>query len=220
MIRRALCLLALAAPAAHPSGGPYVVDDADVIDPGTCQMETWYARRSASSDQAALAPGCHFAGAEWSLFGLAARNDGERSRSIAVQGKWLLRPLHTGGPGVALVVGGGAESRAGRLSELFAYLPLSLEPVDGLRLHANLGGLRDRDAAQWATTWGAGFDWSLLPRLHLLGERFGDDRGDRGWQLGLRPVLIEDALHLDLVLGRHIDGIRGDWWTLGAVWAF
>lgn len=205
---------------AHASGGPYVVDDADVVAPGSCQVETWHARRGRDAEQTAVAPGCHFAGAEWSLFGLDARQDGERRRSVAVQGKWLLRAIEPGGLGVALVAGGGAESRAGRLSEVFAYLPLSIEPTDSLRVHLNLGGLLDRDARQWTATWGLGFDWALASRLHVLGERFGDGTGDSGWQLGLRPVLIEGRLHLDLVHGRNVDGIRGRWWTLGAVWAF
>lgn len=221
-ITRTACLLALLlAPAAlNAAGGPYVVDDAEPLGAGECLAEAWHTRHRAGGDASVAGLGCHLGGAEWSLYGVRGRSGDARDDAVAVQAKWQLRAVEGGVPGIALVFGGGADTRVGHLAELYALLPMTWTPAESLRLNLNLGLVRDRSAAQWSTTWGAGMDWQLLPRLHLIGERFGDDRGEGGWQLGLRPVLRVDALHLDLAWGRDLDGIPGSAWSLGLAWAF
>ena len=206
---------------AHASGGPYVVDDADVIDRGTCQLESFYSRLGSGTDLAFVAPGCNVANVEWTLGLTRARLDGETDSGIELQAKALLRPVSSGGVGVAIAAGiGRGLSSGGRLSDGFVNLPVTWEPVDALRLHANLGSAYSRDDRRHTTTYGVGFDWTLSERLNLLGENFRDDRGASGYQLGLRPVLVPERLHLDVTWARALEGITGDWWTVGLVWAF
>jgi hypothetical protein len=206
---------------AHASGGPYVVDDADVIGRGTCQLESFYSRLGSGTDLAFLAPGCNVANVEWTLGLTRARLDGETDSGVELQGKYLIRPISTGGVGLAVAAGiGRGLSSGGRLSNGFVNLPVTWEPVEALRLHANVGSAYSRDEGRYTTTYGVGFDWALGERLNLLGENFRDDRGSNGYQVGLRPVMVPGRLHLDVTWARELEGIASDWWTVGLVWAF
>ncbi len=216
----AVVFLLLVSPA-HASGGPYIVDDADVVDRGTCQLESFYSRLGPDTDLALVAPGCNVANVEWSLGLTRARLDGSTDSGVEFQGKVLLRPIRTGGVGVAIAAGvGRGLSAGGRFTDAFVNLPVTWEPLEALRLHANLGTAYQRVDGRHTTTYGVGFDWALGERLNLLGENFRDDRGSSGYQLGLRPVLVPERLHLDVSWTRELEGIPGDWWTVGLVWAF
>lgn len=212
--------LSLAAQSAQAAGGPYVVDDADVVDPGSCELEAFHARRGGDASVFSVAPVCTLAGVEWTLGLTRARIDGEREDGVELSAKRLLRPVETGGVGVALAAGIGRGLSGGSLAEGFVNLPVTWEPVEALRLHLNLGTAYAREDRSWVATGGVGFDWTLTDRLNLLGEHFRDGDGLSGWQLGLRPALVEDRVFLDLTWARDIDDIDGDWWTVGVVVAF
>ncbi len=144
---------------AHASGGPYIVDDADVIDRGTCQLESFYSRLGPGTGLAFVAPGCNVANVEWSLGLTRARLDGSTDSGVELQGKTLLRPISPGGVGVAIAVGvGRGLSAGGRFSDAFVNLPVTWEPLEALRVHANLGTAYERVDGRHTTTYGVGFD--------------------------------------------------------------
>lgn len=219
----ALCAFILASlgmQVAQASGGPYVVDDADVVDAGSCALEAFHAWRGGEARVSSIAPVCRIAEVEWTLGLTRARIDAERADGVELSAKRLLRPVETGGVGVAIAAGVGRGLSGGSLAEGFVNLPVTWEPVEALRLHLNLGTAHAREDRSWVATGGVGFDWTLTDRLNLLGEHFRDSDGLSGWQLGLRPALVEDRVFLDLTWARDIDDIDGDWWTVGVVVAF
>src|SRR6188474_1899357 len=91
----ALCAGALMAPAAH-AARPMVTDDARLIDPGACQVETW--RRSLRDGYEFWAlPSCNATGNLELTLGRAdlpeADGSGGRAVDYVLQGKTLFREM-------------------------------------------------------------------------------------------------------------------------------
>ena len=64
-----------ALPTAVQAARPLNTDDANVVDPKSCQLETWVRRTRSSTEQWAI-PGCNFWGdVEWSLGGQQRSED-------------------------------------------------------------------------------------------------------------------------------------------------
>lgn len=205
-------------PSLLASGGPFAVDDAEIVD--RCQIESGWLRRDGNASLGYFAPSCTLADIEWTLRLSRLREDGEAGNAAGLQTKLVLREADLL-PGLALAAGVEGGTSSWRAESLYAYLALSHDLAEFLRLNANLGHARERVARLSSTTYGIGFDWRLGERLHLIGERFGDDRGSRpGSQLGLRGILDPDRLHLDLVLGRNLEDLAGTWFGAGLVFEF
>lgn len=200
------------------AGGPYVVDDADVTERGQCHVEAWHSYQNSNNAISVVAPACNIGGIEWTLMGIRTTEAGEGDTTGALEAKYLAHPISPGGVGVAVTLGLGSGESLNRAGEAYLNVPLSYQPVDELLLHLNLGSLYGREDSSWSSTWGLGFDWEFMPRLNLIGEHFGDDRGFSAWQLGLRPAVVEDSVFLDFTWGRNLEDISGDWFTVGVVW--
>lgn len=200
------------------SGGPFAVDDAEIVE--RCQLETGWLQRDADHRLAYFAPGCALTKVEWTLGLSRAAAGGEADNAIGLQAKAVLREADDR-PGLALAVGVQGAASGWRAEAPFANLALSHDLGEALRVNANLGSARDRRARASSTTWGLGLDWQLAERAHLIGEVFGDDRSHRpGSQLGLRWLIRPERLHLDAVLSDALDGQRGRWLGLGLVAAW
>src|SRR5690242_18243181 len=81
------CLLA---PSAEAAGGHHSIDDAAILDPGQCQVETWFER---TQDGAArlwhVGPACRVAAVELGLNFDALRSNGRGRTDVAgAQAKW------------------------------------------------------------------------------------------------------------------------------------
>jgi hypothetical protein len=210
--------VAAAMPAAHAAGGHYRVDDADVVEFGRCQVETWYSRASGDNWETVVAPACHFVrDLEVTLEWNTVRDEGERGGSLVLEAKRLLPERARGRLLSSVVAGTSYETRNGEFKNVYLYVPASLDAADALTLHANLGW-RWEEADGHLTIWGAAAEWRALPHLHLIGEVFGDGRGRSGQQVGLRPVLIDDRLHLDIAVAwDRLAGPEGSTWFTFAV---
>src|SRR5689334_10793100 len=81
---------------------PFVTDDARIVDPGGCQIETFYKeQRVYSGSEFWFMPACNPFGVELT----AGANRIEGDRSLVLQGKTILKPLETNGSGFALTLG-------------------------------------------------------------------------------------------------------------------
>ena len=219
----ALAVLLLIAGPAWAAGGPYVVDDSEIGDPGDCKVETWGSRSDTSDNLGVVSPACVFTALPMLELGLNAqrgRAGGAYETLVGPKMKASLVPIDQFGVGIGFMASAGYSTTQDRADSVLAFIPFTVTPVEELRLNLNLGWAWDRAAHRHFATGGVGAEWQMHPRLALIGEVYGQDAGRWAKQIGLRPTVIEKLLDLDLVYGRNIDGARSNWFTFGAIVKF
>ena len=213
----ALLVSALGTPAAY-AGRPMVVDDAAIVGAGNCQLESWMQDNPNSREYWAV-PACNVGGNLEVAFG-GARITGAQGGYIAgvVQGKTLFKPLERNGWGTGLVFGNQFSRATGVVGDLYVSAPISFSfQDDRLLVHANLGWLREKNAARDVATWGVGAETRLSKRTTLTSETFGQQRGKTFVQLGLKHWLVIDRVQLDATYGNRVGGRPERFVSLGAV---
>src|SRR5262245_48304418 len=101
-MKRFVAALLFTAPGLCEAARPFVTDDARVVDPDHCQIETYYKeQRAYSGSEFWFLPACNQLGVELTLGG----NRVEGDRNLVGQAKKLLKPLETNGYGLAFSVG-------------------------------------------------------------------------------------------------------------------
>src|SRR5690606_17292237 len=88
-----VCAAAFIVPQVH-AARPMVIDDADLVDPQACQLESWI-QANRDSTEFWTQPACNFTGnLEWAIGGAATRQEGHtRTTDLVLQGKTLFKPL-------------------------------------------------------------------------------------------------------------------------------
>ncbi|MDO8298054.1 MAG: hypothetical protein Q7T64_00030 [Lacisediminimonas sp.] len=205
----------------HPTAfaaRPMITDDARIVDPGSCQLESWVKRNQSGHEVWAL-PGCNVTGNLELTAGGAKVNNGEGSASTTlVQAKTLFRPISSNGWGAGLTVGTVEYLPLARRSrDLYAYIPLSFSFADdAFVLHLNTGWLREAGRGTHRLTWGLGTELALSQRSWLIAEAFGQDQGRPFFQAGWRQWLVPDRVQLDATYGDRGGGGTGEkWFSLG-----
>jgi hypothetical protein len=218
-----LVCLTLAGCAAWAAAGPYAVDDSAIGLPGECKLETWISRSDTSDHLAVASPACVFAALpaiELGLNGLRSRVGGVYQTLIGPKLKSELVPIERFGVGIGVMVSGAYAVSRDRPEAAVAFVPLTVVPIEPLRVSLNLGWAWNRTAHRHAATAGLGAEWRVHPRLVVIGETYGQDSNRWAKQVGLRPTVIEGLLDLDLTYGRNIDGTSSNWATVGAIVKF
>ncbi len=195
-----------------------ITDDARVVDPRTCQLESWVHSSPSSVELWAL-PACSLGERTELTVGGAIGRGGEPARSsdALVQLKHLFRPFDERGWAAGIALGQTVRSEPGRRSGLpgdaFATLLLSAASRDeAFAVHLNLGWLHQRERHRDRGTWGLGFEAQLAPSWILIGERFGDGSGRPWWQLGVRHWLVPGRVQVDATAGDRWGGPGGERW--------
>ncbi len=217
----AVAALALLAPAAY-AARPMITDDARIVDPKACQVESWVRRTRNSTEFWAL-PACNPTGAFELTFG-GARTRMEGSNAFTdhvIQVKTLLRPIDERGPGVGFALGTTRHPHRDRATgwpgDTYFYVPVSV-PVRGEDwvVHLNAGAVRRRDESRTVTTWGIGNEIRLRHDLFFIPEVFSLDRGRPFYQAGLRYWLVQDRVQFDATFGnRVVSNTQERWISLG-----
>ncbi len=197
----ALWLATLTALVALPAqaGRPLATEDADLLDAGACEWESFAAHTRASGEASVRAwatqVGC---GVGWrSQAALAysrARSDGASTSGWLLGGKTGLLPREDGQTGLTLAWGLAATREPGQsMKHELTYLNLVATRgfADGLTGHANLGWLRSESARASTTTWNLALEQAVGGGVDLLGEVYGDDRARPWLGLGLRWAASE-----------------------------
>ncbi|MEM5427916.1 hypothetical protein [Cupriavidus oxalaticus] len=218
-----LAAVALLAAACRPAlaARPLITDDARIVDPKSCQLESWMQVQSSGNEFWAL-PGCNPTGnLELTLGGSLQRVDGGTDfTNVQFQGKTLLRPLETGGYGVAFTAGvihhPTAEQRK-LFGNVYVNLPVSFSfAEDRFLAHLNVGANRDTEAGQTRMTWGVGTETQVHPRVAIVAETFGENRGKPSFQAGLRFWVVRDRMQVDTTYGNVFGGGTGErFFTIG-----
>ncbi|EYS93572.1 hypothetical protein CF68_26720 [Cupriavidus sp. SK-4] len=211
-----LAAVAIVAAACRPAlaARPLITDDARIVDPKSCQLESWMQFQSGGNELWAL-PGCNPTGnLELTLGGSLQRIDGGLdATNVQFQAKTLLKPLETNGYGIALSGGlihhPNAEQRK-LFGNLYVNVPVSVSFADDRFVaHLNVGANRDTENKQTRMTWGVGTETELHPRVFLIAETFGENRGKPSFQAGFRFWVVQDRVQVDTTYGNVFGGGTG-----------
>ena len=217
----ALLLLALAAREAI-AARPMITDDARVVDPTACQVESWV-RRNRESTEAWALPACNPTGHfELTFGGARTWEHGESAfTDQQIQAKTVLRPLETDGWGLALAVGTvrhpKRETANGWPGDAYFYVPVSIAfNNDAWVVHLNAGAVNRRDEKRTLATWGFGNEIRLRDDLLFIPEIFRSERGRPFYQAGFRYWVVKDRLQIDATYGNRAVSNTGErWFSIG-----
>jgi hypothetical protein len=196
---------------------PFVTDDARLTTAGSCQLETWL-RSYRNSTEAWFLPACNPSGNFEITAGVGRNYQGQGDSSdYIVQLKTLLKPLKPNGVGVGFALGQVSHPSVYPGPNLFgnryAYVPVSVSLLDDqLILHTNLGLIQDKLSHRSTQTFGVGAELALKPRWLGIAELYGDQRGARFYQAGVRYSVIPDLFQLDATVGGKPEGAAESRW--------
>lgn len=196
------------------AGGHHAVDDAAILDPGHCQVETWI-ERSGWHQLGHIGSSCHALGTELGINLERNAPSAETAvRSFGIQLKWA-RELQLD-LSIGVTWSGIWQSGSPRFAGHTLLLPLSWSPREDLALHLNIG--RDMPAqGAGLALYGAAAEWRSASHWEALAEWWRDGLGTKG-RIGLRYV-VDEHLSLDISRARSANAAQGLWWTLGVNWA-
>ena len=206
------------------AGRPLVTEDAGVLEPGACEVESFASRqREPSSPRVSgvsLQLGCGVGmQSQVALAGARERSEGETSRAWTFSGKTALNEPADDGPAYTLAWGAASLRQPGgshRHEDSFLNGVMSMPWGEALTLHANLGWSRSESARQSTTGWALALEHATTPAVSLMTEAFATDRDHAPWvQLAARWTLVPEKLFLDGSWGLQTTGQRPKMVTLG-----
>lgn len=208
-------LLATGVMAAFPAlaGRPLITDDADVVAPGACQIESWMqrSRSEGPSDKALwLNAACSPVDrTELALGGARGVSGSDRSTLTTWQVKHVIQRYGDASPGFAVALADQRDRRSHRnaLGDTSA-IGIASFPLagDALMAHVNAGMTRawntDTHRYRGRGIWSSALDMRVAPRTRAVIEAYGVAGERPAWQVSLRHDLIPDRLQIDASAGR------------------
>lgn len=197
------------APVAMANGGHFLVDDATVTDPGTCQVETWLSRVD-SQTTTFLVPACTTQKG-WE-FSLPVNYDWSNSELAAfgLEAKTVI----TANQHAALAFSAGIEMD--QVSDQFAggfiNIPVSFALNGPLQLHLNVGSAYAHESRDWEATYGVATTYGLSPTTALIIEAAALGNERPVFAAGLRHAF--DRVELDASIARDREN-RETIYTIG-----
>ena len=207
-----------AAAGAH-AGRPAVTDDARVLDPQSCQLETWL-RHNEGSGAYYFMPACNPGFGELHVGAAWMRAGGEEHLSdVALQFKTLLKPWEGHGWALGLSVGTDRLPRLEKANswpgDYYLNVPFTFGSEDTWLVHVNAGVLRERELGKTAGTWGLAGEFAPLAGLTIIPEMFASDRGQPFYQLGAAYEVVKNRVQLDGSYGSRVRSPGARYFTLG-----
>jgi len=205
MKRLVVALLCCIAPVCH-AARPFVTDDARVVDPDHCQIETYYKEQKAySGSEFWFLPACNRLNFEWTVGGNRAEGD----RNLILQGKKLVKPLETNGYGLAFSVGAIGDQAYFNGIGSFSLLN------DWSVIHTNIGYLYNRPV------FGIGLEQLLYPpRVYGILETYGGRSEKPTLHGGLRFWVIPNRFQIDSTYGTQQSDPVHRFFTIGLRFIF
>ena len=211
---------------------PMITDDANIVDPQSCQLESWVKTSQASLERWAV-PGCNFAwDTEISVGGNAqnAKVEGD-SQFWLFQAKKRWKKLEPNSWGLSTTLGRVSE-RPGRSQQLsseslapssaqdtYLNVPITWALASDRFVHLNLGWIHHERLRVSHPTWGLGGEYGLTPRTFAIGEVFGESGAQSKTQMGLRYWVSPQKLQLDTTYGQPVRGGKEERWiSIGLRW--
>ena len=206
--RFVVVVCAVAAPALR-AGQPLVTDDAAIVAPQTCQLESWV-HWTPDGHEYWAQPACNFTGnLELAIGGARAYPfDDSASSMVQLQAKTVFFPRGDGewSFGAVAVAERDTGAAHGRTAfQAFNVTGLaSWYPRDELEIDLNLGASYLYGSGTFAVA-GAAIQYAPIETLQLLGEVFRDEPGRAKFQVGLRGIVVADRFEVYVSYGNRFD---------------
>lgn len=191
---------------------------AALLEPGQCQIETWFDRATGSAHSLLhVGPACCVGEVE-----LGRNVDRERragtpsTTAFGPQVKWAVALNDDWSASIVLSTTG--RNRSPRYLGSTVVIPVTWRVGEPVLVHLNVG--RDIRRADRDTYRGGGLalEWAPLETCSFVAERFRDNGGNY-WRTGARWALTSTS-SVDLGRAGGVGGSALLWWTLGVNWAF
>lgn len=204
--RFSIFVLCLALHASHAfAARPLNTDDANVVDPQSCQDESWI-KQSKSNIERWIVPGCNFFGdTEISVGANFQSNTGlPSSRFHLMQAKKRWRVLEPGDWGISTTLGtlkqsGLASSET--THDLYLNVPITWSLGQDRFAHLNVGWVKHQAQGYGAKTWGMAIEQPFNQRVVGILETYGEEKQNTKYQVGLRFWIIPQRVQIDTTVG-------------------
>lgn len=206
----------LAAGPAFAAGGHHGVDDAAILEPGQCEIESWFSRARGGERLMHAGGNCRVGPVELGLAGEYVRQGGGSQSDWGAQVKWATQLAEGFSVGASLSPGWSANVRPRYQGAALVGLA-SWQPREDLALHVNLG----RDFMRGnpdERRYGAAIEWTPLASWSLSAERY-KEQGTHLARAGVRWQASE-RWSVDVSRSHRISGPGASAWTVGATWQF
>lgn len=196
---RGTALLLAAACATAQAGRPLATEDADVLDRGSCEWESFAARLAVAGAPATNGATTQFGcGVGWNTQAALGygreRRSGAATSAWGLSGKTAIVERAAGQAGLTLAWGLGTQREPGAATKhesSFLALVATREWTGGWLTHANLGWQRSESASTNTTTWNLAVEKLIGSGVDLMAEVYGDDRARPWLGAGLRWTVSE-----------------------------
>ncbi|CAN0147842.1 unnamed protein product [Phaeothamnion confervicola] len=208
------------------AGGAQIVDDSEVVDPGTCQLETWVTGYDGNGGYANATNTCTLSSLPRLEFGLQFQhlwyaNTAGSDQLLGPALKVNLIPQDTG-VGLGLAFNGGVNMATGEFAIGTLVVPVSIPLDDKTRINLNAGWQFIRILEpQSGFFYGAQIETKIgWEEVSLMLEVFGRQPGFTGAQMGVRWRPNDGPLEFDLLAGSFFDTVNAKFFTVGITFRY
>jgi len=184
---------------------PMITDDARIIDPQSCQLESW-GKVSKNTEEYWALPACNPLGFfELTLGGSKFQGiDASGSSDRVIQAKTVFRELKPNDWSIGLALGRSEHlfKVDGHKHDLYGYVPVTWSfDNDQKFLHLNLGAVKNKTDSVTKKTWGLGMEYEIASRTYLIAETYGIESVKPSYQAGVRHWLLPNKFQVDVTTG-------------------
>ena len=180
---------------------PMLTDDARIVDPKSCQLESWVRDSKHLTEFWAL-PACNVTeNVELTIGGSVEGERGHTSYANEVyQIKSIIRPIAVNQTGYGITLGNVRDPKRSMdraIQDWYANIPMSYPYSDRLVIHGNLGVTHLTDEHRERMNWGLSTEYNVNERIDLISEVFNQSSSYNYFQFGFRYWLLQNRLQLD-----------------------
>ena len=193
---------------------PMLTDDARIVDPKSCQLESWVRDSKHMTEYWAL-PACNVG--ENTELTIGASLEGENGHSSfaneTYQIKSIIQPIDINQTGFAIVLGNGRDPKRTMnkvIQDWFLNMPISYPYNDRLIIHTNLGVTHLTDEHTEKMNWGLSGEYNYNERVDLISEVFNQSSNSTYFQFGFRYWLIKNRAQIDTTYMNSFNHIGED----------
>ena len=193
---------------------PMLTDDARIVDPKSCQLESWVRDSKQVTEYWAL-PACNVTeNLEVTIGGSLEGEKGHSSFANELyQIKSIIRPIAGNQTGFSIVLGNGRDPKRTMnkvIQDWYLNVPISYPYNDRLVIHTNLGVTHLTDEHTEKMNWGLSSEYNYNERIDLISEVFNQSSNSTYFQFGLRYWLIKNRAQIDTTYMNSFNHIGED----------
>jgi len=193
---------------------PMLTDDARIVDPKACQLESWIRDSKHITEYWAL-PSCNVSeNLEMTIGGSLEGENGHSSFANELyQLKTIIQPIAINQTGVSIALGNGRDPKRTinkAIQDWYLNVPISYPYNDRLVIHTNLGVTHLTDEKTEKMNWGLSSEYNYNEHIDLISEIFNQSSNSTYFQFGLRYWLIKNRAQIDTTYMNSFNHIGED----------